>query len=58
MREKSYESSIAFANEHRIPPDWTAHQILDYRNKYASLSSKELKEAVNIKKQKSTLPKK
>lgn len=47
-----------YQNEHRIPPDWTARQILDYRNKYAPPILKELKEElINIKNKKSTLPK-
>ena len=47
-----------YQNEHRIPPDWTACQILDYRNKYAPPILKELKEElINIKNKKSTLPK-
>ena len=47
-----------YQNEHRIPPDWTASQILDYRNKYAPPILKELKEElINIKNKKSTLPK-
>ena len=33
-----------YQHEHRIPPDWTARQILDYRNKYAPPILKELKE--------------
>ena len=46
-----------YQNEHRIPPDWTACQILDYRNKYAPPILKELKEElINIKNKKSTLP--
>ena len=36
-----------------LPPDWTACQILDYRNKYAPPILKELKEElINIKKTK------
>ena len=47
-----------YQNEHRIPPDWTARQILEHRNKYAPPILKELKEElINIKDKKSTLPK-
>lgn len=45
-------------NEHRIPPDWTACQILDYRNKYAPPILKELKEElINIKTKSRLYPK-